>query len=109
MGKSDYYDANKCQSLNAEFIDLTDVQIIKDELSPESKLIKSESFQKLSGEAKEVISLILFTPSELIGVITTPKGEKSKKLLIKYLEKRWKSKFLVSAVIDEIVSLVKLF
>ena len=109
MSKSDYYDSNKCQSLNADFIDIQDVEISKDELSPESKLIKDERYQLLSDESKEVIDLILHTPSEILDLITTPKGQKSKKLIIKYLEKRWKSKFLVKFVIDEISDLVKLF
>lgn len=109
MGKSDYYDWNKQQSLNAEFIDISDIEISEETLSPESKLIKSERYQQLSDESKEVIGLVLNTPSELIGIITTPKGQKSKKLLVKYLEKRWKSKFLVKFVIDEIADLVKLF
>lgn len=109
MTKSEYYDANKHQSLNADFIDFNEIQIQKDELNPESKLIKSEGYETLSGESKEVIDLILHTPSEILGLITTPQGEKNKKLIIKYLERRWKSKLLVKFVIDEITELVKLF
>jgi hypothetical protein len=109
MGKSDYYDWNKSQSLNAEFIDIEEFEILKDELNPESKLIKDENYKNLSSEAKEVIGLILNTPSEIADIITTPKGEKSKKLLVKYLERKWKSKFLVKYVIDEITELVKKF
>ena len=109
MPKSDYYDWNKYQSLNAKFIDIAEIQISENKLSPELKFIKSEQYKKLSNESKEVINLILHTPTELLGIITTPKGEKSKKLLIRYLEKKWKSKFLVKYVIDEISDLVKLF
>ena len=109
MPKSEYYDANESQSINASFIDFGEIEISKDELSPESKLIKCEQYQVLSHESKEVIDLILHTPSEILQLITTPQGQKNKKLIVKYLERKWKSKLLVKFVIDEITELVKLF
>ena len=110
MAKSDYYDGNKHQSLNAEFVDISEFEIpSKNDLSPELMLFKSEKYKSLSEESKVVIDLIVNTPTELIGIITTPKGNISKKLVIKYLENIWKSKFIVNQVIEELTELVKSF
>lgn len=64
--------------------------------NPEFYLLKKESFQKLSYEAREVIKTILDAPTEITELITTNVfGLYSKKLIKKYfLDKGWKRKLL---------------
>lgn len=102
------YDWNMYCSINADMVDFTEVDLCQnDELDQESKVIKSEQYSNLSQESKTVISIIVNTPSEIIDMITTPTGEKSKNLIIKYLLKRWRSKLIVESVVQEITEFVR--
>jgi hypothetical protein len=69
--------------------------MLESELNQESELFKKEAFENLSFEAKEVISIILNSPDEILQLICTSKfGMYSKRLLIKYLHKNkgWENK-----------------
>jgi len=103
---SDYHDSNMYQSIKAEFVNSDEIEIRSREIDQLTKIIKTETYNSISEEAKEVISLILNTPSEMMELIATPKGLKSKNLIIKYLQKKWRSNFLVNSVIKEITEFV---
>ena len=49
--------------------------VISEPPKAEAQVIKSESYNKLSKEAKKVVQIVLNTPSELIGLVTTPKTQ----------------------------------
>jgi hypothetical protein len=64
-------------------------------LSPEETFIEKESYQNLSEEAKDVISLIIGAPQEILDCFTTPKYNKiSKERIAQFLSKnlRWDKK-----------------
>lgn len=105
---TEYYEANKSASINADFIDHSEVDIESKDMNAEDKLIKLQKYNSLSQEAKEVVSLVINTPAEILGLITTPNGKKTKKLIINFLHKKW-SKFIVEKVIDELTKLAKSF
>lgn len=67
--------------------------------NPEENYSKKEIFQRLSGEAKEVVETILNAPSEIIELITTNKfGLYSKELIQKYfVGKGWKRRKVLKA------------
>ena len=52
--------------------------VLMDDKTPENEVIKNDTYQKLSREAKEVIQIILNTPSEILEIIATPKLAKIK-------------------------------
>lgn len=106
MESKDYYAGNMYQSINAEFVDFQDVHDLGRPPDQLTKVIKAEEYNSLSQESKEVISLIINAPLEISELISTPKGARSKNLLIKYLQKRWRSNFLVNSVIQEITEFV---
>ena len=109
MENKDYYLANMEKSITPEFIDHQECELLHQKADQLSKIIKQESYDSLSQEAKEVISMVLNTPSEIMDIITTPKGAKSKNLLKNYLYKKWRSNFLVNSIFQEISEFVKNF
>lgn len=71
--------------------------------SPETLLIKYDSWDKLSQEAKEIIETILNAPIEIIEALQTPKRKKfSITMIKKYFQKEWKSTFITEATFEEI-------
>lgn len=60
--------------------------------SPEKLLIKKQSFEMLSDEAKEIISTIAQIPEELL----------SKKIIRKQFRRIWNSKYIADRTIKEI-------
>jgi len=52
--------------------------VLIDNETPEKEVIKNDTYQKLSQEAKEVIQIVLNTPSEILEIIATPKLAKIK-------------------------------
>lgn len=79
-------------------------------LNPEMLLVKKQQFNNLSEEAKEIIWLILNTPTEMLELIRTPKQERITKTRIrKYLINHWKSKFITDLTIKELEEWIKEF
>ena len=77
--------------------------------SPEDEVIKKDIYQKMSLEAKQVISICLNCPAEILELITPRNSKKIKKdKLIKYLQHRWNRR-LVRKVLNEITALMKHF
>jgi len=83
--------------------------ILKSEtLTPEKILIRKQSFNSLSEEAKEVIQLILNSPSEILDLLKTPKQKRITKVKIrKYLITSWHSSFITDLTIQELEEWVK--
>lgn len=71
-------------------------------IDPEKAVMKKESFQSLSTEAKEVVDIILNAPKETLSAITTKKGLLTKRSIRIGLQRLWKSKFIAKYVIDEL-------
>ena len=72
-------------------------------LNPEEYAIKKDLFAKLSDEAREVVSIVVECPAEILSLVTTPKtGKLSKNKIKKYFEVTWRSKFIVSEVLNEL-------
>lgn len=77
-------------------------------ISQEIKVKKENLFNNLSKESKEVIEFILYDPN--VCMIQTEKtGKINFKLLTKYFEMKWKSKFICHVVFEEIRDWVKTF
>jgi len=73
------------------------------EVNQEKKVIKSEEFNNLSDEAKEIILTILNCPEEIIDLITTPKlGKFSIKRIRNTFAEMWNSKLIADSAIMEI-------
>ena len=90
------------------YIDYEENPVIDLRLSPEEILLKKESYNRLSEEAKYVIGICLNTPAELLDLITTPVYRKiSKEKLTKYFRKMWNQK-KVNRVFREIQNLVNI-
>ena len=78
------------------------------QISAERAIIKMEAFNNLSTEAKEVINAILFAPSEVIDVLSTPKAKMiTRRSIYQHLSKIFRSKFLARMIIKEIQEWVK--
>lgn len=103
------YEINIEASYAQEIVDISSIDLIQKEVSAEKKVIKKDLYEKTSQEAKEVINLVLNTPSELIEIISTPKGKITKSKIKKYLLDKWKSQFLVELIMKEISRLVDNF
>ena len=52
--------------------------VLIDNETPEKEVIKNDTYQKLSKEAKEVLNIVLNTPAEILEIIATPKLAKIK-------------------------------
>ena len=73
-------------------------------------LLKEERWKELSEEAKEMVNTILHCPSEILELITTPKnGKLTKRSIRKYFNIKWRSKFIASLTIQEIINWVNKF
>ena len=83
--------------------------ILKSEmLTPEKILVRKQLFNSLSEEAKEVIQLVLNSPSEILDLIRTPKQKRITKVKIrKHLIRSWHSTFITDLTIQELEEWVK--
>jgi hypothetical protein len=73
------------------------------ELSAEKQVIKIEAFERLSNEAKELIEVILYSPAEILKLISTPKRHKiTLNAINKHLTNVFRSKFIAQEIIKEI-------
>jgi len=69
----------------------------------EEKIIKRESFQSLSKEAKEIINIIINQPKEIRNILATPKLKLiTKRSIFLHLKKVFNSEFLAKSIIEEI-------
>ena len=85
-----------------------DLILTDDDLTPEEKCIKNDNYEKLSQEAKEIISIILHSPQEILELFITPKRKKiSTSRLKSILYSIWKSQLIVDSAFREISSWVK--
>lgn len=78
------------------------IQLQSDIPTPEKILLRKESVQLLSEEAREVIEMVLSAPMETIAALSTPTGLLTKRSIQLGLQKLWKSKFIAKLVIEEI-------
>lgn len=77
-------------------------------MNPEVLLLKRESFNSLSTEAKEIILTIINCPEEMLHIFKTKeKNVLSKKVARQYFHKKWRSKFIVDLTFKEIIKWVE--
>lgn len=71
--------------------------------SPLSLILKEEAWNGLSNEAKEMVNVVLNSPSEILELISTPKsGNITKRSIRKYFSIIWKSRIITNLTIKEI-------
>jgi hypothetical protein len=84
--------------------------------SPEDILLKNEksgiikrSYESLSDEAKQVIAIVIDTPSEMLELISSPITNKvSKDRIARMLRNQWGERKFVAELMEEITMFVKL-
>lgn len=81
--------------------DAPDLQLYS-EMTPEHALLKKESMQLLSEEAREVVEMLLNAPAETIRALSSPSGLLTKRSIRLGLQKIWHSKFIAKMVIEEL-------
>lgn len=79
-----------------------EIQLCSKTIDPESALLKKESIQSLSDEAKEVIEMLISAPSETIRALSSPTGLLTKRSIRIGLQRIWHSKFIAKTVIEEL-------
>lgn len=80
------------------------------DIDPEKLMIKMEEYDRLSNEAKEIISTILNCPEEILELFKTPKlGTISRRMIFKVFSDVWKSKLIADSAVKEISRWVKTF
>jgi hypothetical protein len=111
LTEQDYLVAYRISSEEMKTIDPhADDNLISKQLSPEEAVIKQDSFDKLSDEAKEIVNFILSQPNEILEILSTPKTKKiTKNSILKHLDKMFHSKFLANKILKEISNFVKSF
>jgi hypothetical protein len=85
----DLYTVNPC-----DVYDVNEFPLYSKIPSPEKLLIKKQSFEMLSDEAKEIISTIANIPEELL----------SRKFIRRHFRRIWNSKFITDRTIREITT-----
>lgn len=75
--------------------------------NPEKLLLKKESYEKLSNEAKEIIQTVLDCPQEIFDFLYVPHFKRMTKRKIRiYFRAAWRSKFFADHAIDEVTKWV---
>ncbi len=96
--KGKWLSINRCDHVEEKETQ-TSIVIPEECLNIEEKIIKNDLWEKLSLEAKEVVTTILNSPAEIVT-------ESSKKLTIKRITKYfallWKSKYITEKTLKEI-------
>ena len=83
--------------------DTGEIILQDNELTSEEKVIKTDSYNKLSDEAKELIDLVINCPEESMLVLMTPVQKRfSFRKIRSFLEVSWKSKFIADSAIKEV-------
>lgn len=76
--------------------------------NPEKSLIKKEMFNVLSSEAKEILGLILNSPTEFLSIFGFETAKQANKEIIKKkLSKQWNDKRYVNKLFNEISEFVR--
>lgn len=70
--------------------------------TPEEVITKKDQLEKLSEEARWVITLCINTPAELVELIATPLGKITQRTLRTFLMKKWRSPQKITRVFSEI-------
>ena len=71
--------------------------------NPEQLLLRKESYTRLSAEAKEMISIIVNAPSEVLEMMTTPRQKRvTIKGVRRYFATIWMSTFITDITIKEV-------
>lgn len=97
---------NKTEEVKAGY----EVIFKSQDIDPEKLMIKMEEYDRLSSEAKEIISTILHCPEEILELFKTPKlGAISRRLISKVFSDIWKSKLIADSAVKEISKWVKTF
>jgi hypothetical protein len=103
MGYETIDDPNIANELQSESDPLS-LLIEKEEIE-----IKQSRYQQLSSEAKQVISIVLNTPTEIFEMISSKKGRRINKSKVEaMLAKQWKDKRHAKNVISEIEDFTKI-
>lgn len=71
-------------------------------IDPEKALLKKEAINSLSEEAKQVIDILIKSPSETIEALSSPNGLITKRSIRLGLQKLWNSKFIAKKVVEEL-------
>jgi len=96
-------------SNESNYVDESEIFLIDETVNPEKDLIKKESYQNLSDEAKQVIDICLNAPMEIMNQLKSPIfGVVSKNSLLKYFRKIWKRQKTFS-VFQEVSEFVENF
>lgn len=95
---------NYIRAFHALYGEYTDcVELCSSLPNPEQTLLRKESYEKLSAEAKEMISIILNSPAEIIEMLLTPKQKRiTKRYVKKYFATIWMSTFIADITIKEV-------
>lgn len=89
--------------LFGEWLTPDDIDLYSKIPNAEKVVIKKELWNQLSAEAKEVIEIILFAPTEVLDQLRTPERKLLTKGSIKrYFRRHWNSKAISDLVIKEI-------
>jgi len=90
-----------CEDIDGEYV------LPAKSISAETKLIKKQTWENLSAEAKELILVIISAPDELLEIFKTPeRGIFSKRRIKKHFKRIWFSKFITETTIKEITKWV---
>jgi hypothetical protein len=111
LTETDYLTAYRISFEEMKIIDPhADDSLISKQLSPEEAVIKQDSFDKLSKEARDIVNFILNQPNEILEILSTPKTKKiTKNSILKHLVNIFHSKFLANKILKEISDFVKSF
>ena len=85
-------------------------ELVSNQASQETLLIKKQLFERLSKEAKGIVGLILDTPDKIVESLCSPKSKKiSRKRIERYLKYIYKRRRIVKSIIKELDEWVKTF
>lgn len=89
----------------------TAYDIPSDEIDVAEKIIKNDQYKRLSNEAKDVIKLILDSPSEILSLLPKSRSRSpklTKKKINLYLILKWRnanfSKLITKNLADEVIN-----
>lgn len=101
--EEDYIIAYSIQHKDFKQVDTENDILPSHQISAEQAIIKQQAFDKLSREAKDVIDVILNSPTEVVRLMATPKRhEITIRSVYRHLVKVFHSRFIARHVIREI-------
>jgi len=103
IANSCWFSVDPCDAYDEE--DELTVHLQSNTPSPEKLLIKKQSWEALSEEAREILTTVLYATDELYDMLSTKnKGILSKRSIRMYFTRIWQSKFIVNRAIKEITT-----